>query len=177
MLCENCPALRIEGYEYPETYCLIQPEENTYEFSKGCGCYLRPSTIQKRIQYEEEAFSHAYDGVGEWYVLTEEIENNSGMREQCIFVMKKCLSINKDSRFYKRHGKVFFAPKQNSIKVTRSQEEYAALKKLSFCGLMVCDKADDTPFWKKADMEEVLTYSVTEKGKRWISDILKINIK
>lgn len=35
----------------------------------------------------------------------------------------------------------------------------------------------DTPFWKKADMEEVLTYSVTEKGKRWISDILKINIK
>ena len=31
MLCENCPALRCEGYEYPEEYCLIQSEDNIRE--------------------------------------------------------------------------------------------------------------------------------------------------
>ena len=27
MKCENCPALRTEGYEYPETYCCVYGED------------------------------------------------------------------------------------------------------------------------------------------------------
>ena len=44
MICDKCPALRSEGYEYPEYYCgLGVDEDDTYENKDGYTCCRRKS--------------------------------------------------------------------------------------------------------------------------------------
>ena len=69
MLCENCPALRCEGYEYPEEYCLIQSEDNIRELKNGTGCRLSEKTIRKRVEKAEEMEDLHYDGMAKAYAL------------------------------------------------------------------------------------------------------------
>ena len=66
--CENCPALITEGYEYPESYCSVYPEDDWVDFSDGsCGCRHPLNAINKRIQENEKFESHRYDGIIEFY--------------------------------------------------------------------------------------------------------------
>ena len=68
MKCEGCPALRQDGYEYPETYCCIYPDSECLEFKDGSiGCKHKRKTIEKRLDEYEEIIAHQYDGIGEWY--------------------------------------------------------------------------------------------------------------
>lgn len=79
MKCGNCPALRTEGYEYPESYCLLGAE-STREYADGwSGCYRKPESIRKLVAKIEEAMDHQYDGIDEW-VTKEEIQERA-MRE------------------------------------------------------------------------------------------------
>lgn len=71
MKCSNCPALRTEGYEYPESYCLLGCE-GTRSFADGwSGCYRKPESIQKQVDKIEEKMNHQYDGIDEWIVERE----------------------------------------------------------------------------------------------------------
>lgn len=75
MKCENCPALRTEGYEYPESYCCIYPEDEIVDFADGsCGCHHKLAVIKKKIDELEDAMSKQYEGIGEWYMQEQEKE-------------------------------------------------------------------------------------------------------
>lgn len=68
MKCQHCPALRYEGYEYPESYCLLGGEA-TREYADGwSGCYRKPESIRKQINKIEEQMAHQYDGIDQWII-------------------------------------------------------------------------------------------------------------
>ena len=68
MKCDNCPALRTEGYEYPETYCCVYGEDECFEFKDGSlGCRHRLATIEKKLAIHDDYEAHRWDGIGEWY--------------------------------------------------------------------------------------------------------------
>lgn len=51
MKCEKCPALKKEGFEYPEYYCSIYPEDDCVDFDDGSqGCYHPLNAIKKALQ-------------------------------------------------------------------------------------------------------------------------------
>ena len=86
MKCDNCPALRTEGYEYPETYCALYPEDDCREFKDGSlGCSHRLATIEKRLEVVREAEAHQWDGIGEWYEQDQKIEQavTEAVKEAC----------------------------------------------------------------------------------------------
>ena len=76
MKCENCPALKTDGYEYPETICSVYGEDEAIEFKDGSiGCRHKLSTIEKRIKMFEDYQDEFYNGYVEWAEKDEEIEN------------------------------------------------------------------------------------------------------
>lgn len=78
MKCNQCPALRTEGYEYPESYCLLGAEA-TREYADGwSGCYRKLESIRKQIDKIEEQLAHQYDGIDEF--MAEEAIQEQAMR-------------------------------------------------------------------------------------------------
>lgn len=64
MKCENCPALRVEGYEYPEEYCAAGvPEKSMVEFRDGTGCRYTAQQIARRVERRDRMRDHQYDGI------------------------------------------------------------------------------------------------------------------
>ena len=103
MRCENCPALKTEGYEYPESYCSVYPEDEIYDFDDGCGCKHPWNAIKKRMQSNEEAEAHQYDGIVEFYQEQQKKEDTKiryeteKMRNGCfpflsVHILSLCLS-------------------------------------------------------------------------------------
>jgi hypothetical protein len=71
MKCCNCPALRTEGYEYPETYCgLGISDEDTIEFKDGeLGCKrISIDKILKDLKIQDEIESEAFAFEAERFV-------------------------------------------------------------------------------------------------------------
>ena len=51
MKCEDCPALWVDGYEYPQEYCGLEQEE--IEFKDGSiGCNRKLHKIKKLLSVE-----------------------------------------------------------------------------------------------------------------------------
>ena len=51
MKCKNCPALKCDGFEYPEYYCSIYPEDDCVDFDDGTeGCYHPLNAIKKALK-------------------------------------------------------------------------------------------------------------------------------
>jgi hypothetical protein len=76
MKCENCPASKTDGYDYPETICSVYGEDEAVEFRDGSiGCRHKLSTIEKKIKMFEEYQDEFYNGYVEWAEKDEEIEN------------------------------------------------------------------------------------------------------
>lgn len=51
MKCKNCPALKSDGYEYPEYYCAAYPEDDCVDFDDGSeGCYHPLNAIKKALK-------------------------------------------------------------------------------------------------------------------------------
>lgn len=97
MRCENCPALRIEGYEYPESYCCIYPDEETVEFPNGdLGCRHQLATIKKKIDELDKAMSKQYEGIGEWYMKEQEKEKAITEALYCSFEKQDVIAAQKD---------------------------------------------------------------------------------
>ena len=122
----------------------------------------------EKIRRNEEARDASYEGIGEWYVLTHEIEEDPEMLRRCVSVIKHAIGLTNTSTRYHRHGKAFFKPLRNYYATTRGTVDYPAWKKLRFCGLATCDSADDRPYWQEQDMEEMLYYHVSPKGLEWL---------
>lgn len=107
MRCNHCPALRTEGYEYPESYCLLGAEA-TREYADGWGgCFRKPESIRKQIKKIEEQMDHQYDGIDEW-VAKEELQEKA-MRTAWESEIRKsrwgdtlylCFKDEKDGHFY-----------------------------------------------------------------------------
>lgn len=179
MRCEHCPAMKnVGGYEYPEYQCVVQDEDNIQEFKDGGdGCRLRLSTIEKRLEENAEMEARMYEGIGEWYVLKNEIEAVPEMRNTCIDAMKHAIgltgSCSQRHRPYRRHGKLFYKPWRNYYATSRSTKVYQAWKKLHYTGLATCSSADDVSCWEEQDMKETLYYTVTPKGLKWLQEQLE----
>ena len=106
MKCNNCPALRIEGYEYPESYCLLGAE-TTREYADGwSGCYRKLESIKKQIAKIEEQITHQYDGIDEWMVEMEIKEKAmaAAFRKEIhnykYGTLYLCFKDEKDGRYY-----------------------------------------------------------------------------
>lgn len=75
MKCDSCPALRTEGYEYPESYCCVYGEDECLEFKDGSlGCRHKLATIERRLEQLREIEDHQWDGIGEWYEQDQKID-------------------------------------------------------------------------------------------------------
>lgn len=98
MRCENCPALETSGYEYPESYCSIYPEDDIYDFSDGlCGCKHPMNAIRKKLKEKDAAEAHRYDGIIEFY--QEEDKKEQTLLETFLEVLKEndCTIAYRDS--------------------------------------------------------------------------------
>lgn len=74
MKCENCPALRSEGYEYPEEYCAAYvPDGGKMRTEDGCRYSL--AKINRRMQRADSLRDRQYDGIGEWYEEQQGLES------------------------------------------------------------------------------------------------------
>lgn len=86
MKCEYCPALKSEGYECPEYYCAVYPEDDCVEFKDGTlGCRHKRKTIEKRLEQYEDFRVHEWDGFAEWCEEDLKIENavKEAVRDAC----------------------------------------------------------------------------------------------
>jgi len=77
MKCEKCPGLRVEGYEYPESYCAAGVPENG-KMSTDDGCRYTTREIIKRMERRDEMYVRQFDGIGDWY--TERNGTETAMR-------------------------------------------------------------------------------------------------
>lgn len=99
MRCENCPALRTEGYEYPESYCSVYSENDPLmcEFEDGkCGCTHPLNAIKKRIDANEKAEAHMYDGIEEFYIEEQKKEQTALNILLDVLNEKECVIAHKD---------------------------------------------------------------------------------
>ena len=170
MLCEYCRALRTEGYEYPESYCLIQPEENWRDFKAGPGCSLRWKTIQRKVEEYEEMEGRYYDALAKSYAL-EELEKDDVRLGKQIDNLKECLGLFDCNCPKPRHSYkgLTFNLLKNQIIVKRTDAIYEEYRSLELCGLVTADKAEDYDFLKKKDMDERFTFWVTKVGFDWLA--------
>lgn len=65
MKCENCSALRSEGWEYPEEYCAAcVTEKSMVEFKDGStGCRYTAQQIAKRVDRYDRMRDYQYEGI------------------------------------------------------------------------------------------------------------------
>lgn len=104
MKCDNCEACRSEGYEYPEYYCAAGVPEDGKMATDG-GCKYTAKVIHRRLERNDRARDHQYDGIGEWWAERE------GKERAMTTAMQKALDEfrsgqlylcfrNKDGRYY-----------------------------------------------------------------------------
>lgn len=68
MKCNNCCALRTEGYEYPKSYCLLGGE-STQRFADGWGgCYRKPESVKRQVDEIEDQMSHQHEDIDDSWV-------------------------------------------------------------------------------------------------------------
>lgn len=170
MLCETCPAIRCEGYEYPEEYCLIRSEDTMIEFENGWGCRLHRKTIERMVKEKEEELSKSYEAQAAWYVLTYEIEKKPEKLEKCIDVLKRLLSMSEQKQYYHRRNRTFFKPLQISCTVEPTDSDRSIIELLYLAGLVELDPPD---YW----IEKTRKCTVTSNGMKWLGDRLDIEIK
>ena len=68
MICNNCPALCCEGYEYPEEYCALGFDE---EYGKDNGCTVNHNRIKAEMRKLNEEYALQYQECGEWFKESE----------------------------------------------------------------------------------------------------------
>lgn len=172
MLCENCKALRCEGYEYPEEYCLIQSEDNIRDLKKGPGCYLREKTICKKISKVEEKEGKYYDSLAKAYAI-ECLEKKTDILTEYIGDLKNCLGLfNYNCPKPKKRGqKKIYNLIWNKVVVKRTDTSYERYRELELCGFVNADKSylEDCDPFKKPDMNEPITFWIIKEGFEWLS--------
>lgn len=159
MICERCPALATEGYEYPIEYCSLGLDE---EYGKEDGCTVNHNKIyglmRRLSKYEEEC----YQDCGEWFeedrINKERGINVSDPEGRYVYVAKHCIGLNSYGKPYKRHGKLWYKPYRN---------HYDA-------------GGDDIGIWDAlveiGHAYKNSMYHLTPEGFRWLGRILNMKI-
>ncbi len=173
MLCENCPALRCEGYEYPEEYCIIQAEEDIRDLKNGTGCCLRAKTIQRRVKKIEEMEALHYDGLAKSYAL-DCLEKKTAELSEYINDLKECIGLFDYNcpKPTKRGQKSIYSLIRNKRVLNREIKEYKRYRELELCGLIDSDisRENDYDPFNKPDMEEHIAFWLTKDGFKWLSE-------
>ena len=156
MKCDRCPALRTEGYEYPEEYCCIGIDGSEYEADDGCT--LHPMTIKKMVRQWEMQ----YQDIGEWYNEDEFNKkyntNVSDINGNYVSQAMHCIGLDY-KKPYTRHGKKFYKPYRNGYDAGgKDVEIWDALTQIGYA-------------YKNR------VYHLTAAGFRWLGRILNITIK
>lgn len=160
MKCDRCPALRTEGYEYPEEYCCIGIDGSEYETDDGCT--LHPMTIKKMVRQNDEAFEMQYQDICEWYeenAFNEKHNTNvSDINGKYVRQAMHCIGLDY-KKPYTRHGKKFYKPYRNRYDAGgKDIEIWDALTHIGYA-------------YKNR------VYHLTAAGFRWLGRILNITIK
>ena len=160
MKCDRCPALRTEGYEYPEEYCCIGIDGSEYEADDGCT--LHPMTIKKMVRQHDESWEMQYQDIGEWYNEDEFNKkyntNVSDTNGNYVSQAMHCIGLDY-KKPYTRHGKKFYKPYRNGYDAGgKDVEIWDALTQIGYA-------------YKNR------VYHLTAAGFRWLGRILNITIK
>lgn len=165
MKCQNCVALCIEGYEYPEEYCAAGvPDDRLVDFADGStGCRLSAKTISARMKKAEKALSEEYQDVSEWYRECW-YRDNKGIdirseSEPFIDRAKHCVGMDYHDP-YRRHGRRFYKPYRNFFACGDSNDYvWSILKDIGYA-------AERKPGY----------FKLTPSGLRWLGNCLNVKI-
>lgn len=137
MKCENCPALRTEGYEYPEEYCAAYvPETSMVDFKDGsCGCRYTAKRIAKRVDRYDQMRDHQYDGIEVYAEETEGTEQ--AMRAAITSALEKthltlCHKSDIDGKLYEADADAYTLRELPALLRWDYEEEEEKVQK-SFC--------------------------------------------
>lgn len=161
MKCNRCPALRVEGYEYPEEYCCIGIDDDN-EHATDDGCTLHPMTIKRMVKENDEAWARQYQDCGEWYMESEyNKKHNTNVSDiNGVYVKQAVHCVGLDhAKPYTRHGKKFYKPYRNYYDAGGKDIE-------------IWDALTTIGHAYKNQM-----YHLTDEGFRWLGKILNITIK
>ena len=159
--CDNCGFLKVEGYEYPESYCGVGIQDDDPKFGEdnvGCGCHYNIRTLLKRERENEHAEYLHYLGYCD-YILMPTIDytdENKAILEQHRELVRHALGMDNE-RTYTRHGKRFYKPYRNYFQTGEDTPDYPYWERLVYAGLA-----------NKKERGENIWYSVTRSGMDWL---------
>ena len=159
MICDNCPALCCEGYEYPEEYCALGFDE---EYGKDDGCTVNHNRIKAEMRKLNEEYALQYQDCGEWFKESEYNKKHntdvSDINGKYVKQAMHCIGLDY-KKPYTRHGKKFYKPYRNGYDAGgKDIEIWDALTHIGYA-------------YKNR------VYHLTAAGFRWLGRILNITIK
>ena len=165
MKCQNCVALCVEGYEYPEEYCAAGvPDDRLVDFADGStGCRLSAKAISARMKKAEKALSEEYQDVSEWYRECW-YRDNKGIdirseSEPFIERAKHCIGMDW-KKPYTRHGRRFYKPYRNYYEAPgRYDYVWSILQDIGY-----------------AEEYAAACFKLTPSGLRWLGNCLNVKI-
>ena len=161
--CENCRFLKTEGYEYPETYCPLVPDDDPKfdEDDKGCGCHYNIRTLEKRQRENDHAEYLYFLGYTDYYLMPtlEHTEENEKILEKYRDLLRHALGMD-NNKTYTRHGKKFYRPYRNYFSTNEKTVDYPYWETMAKEG---CGLAS-----KQVNSSGEIMYSVTRAGMDWL---------
>lgn len=135
MKCDNCPALRTDGYEFPEYYCAAGVPEDSKMYTYD-GCRYPLKVIRRRIERRDKMQSHQYDGITEFF--REQEKHEDAMQTALNDALKTWgmqLCIEGSEKFFPcgGDGRLRGVPREFSEEVRTSYETEEAKIQKSYC--------------------------------------------
>ena len=159
--CEHCGFLRVEGYEYPESYCKVGIREDDPKFDEdkdGCGCHYNLRTLRK-IEKELDHMEYlSYLGYDDYMLMPtmEYTDENEAILEEHRELVRHALGMD-NRKAYKRHGKKFYKPYRNYFQTGTETTDYPYWERLVKAGLA-----------EKREVRDNVWYYVTRRGMDWL---------
>lgn len=159
--CDSCGFLRIEGYEYPESYCYLGIQDDdpkSFEDKNGVGCRYNIRTLRKIEQLHEEAEYLRYIGTYDYSLMPtmEYTDESEQILEHYRELIRHALGMD-NRRTYIRHGKKFYKPYRNYFDTSEYTPDYPYWEKLVSAGLA-----------EKKIKDKGILYFVTRTGMDWL---------
>lgn len=167
--CEECSFLGYEGYEYPETYCMVGVLDDDPKFDedkKGCGCRYNLRTLKKMEKEREQQQYLEYLGYDDYMLMPsmKYTEENKKILEKYRKLMRHTLGMD-SKKPYKRHGKWFYRPYRNYFYTHENTSDYPYWERLVEAQLA-----------EKYETDHGINYSVTRRGMDWLGQNDEIQI-
>lgn len=158
--CHKCKYLRIEGYEYPESYCYLGIQDDdpkSFEDTRGCGCRYNIRALQKMERLREEAEYFRYIRTYDYWLMPtiDYTDENEKILEHYRELIRHALGMD-NRKAYIRHGKKFYKPYRNYFECTSDYPCWEKLVSAELAGKKIQDKC--------------ILYFVTRTGMDWLEE-------